>query len=104
MKISNFPGESRSLIERKEKREERSLVNRPSQFPIIANAINQTGSGGESEKWRMIDALITRPLFIIVVHDLESSRSSGVPRVRGGILERKMAGGCNSPCLGSRSR
>lgn len=48
MKISNFPGES--LIERKEKREERSLVNRPSQFPIIANAINQTGSGGESEK------------------------------------------------------
>ena len=54
----------------------------------------------------MIDALITRPLFIIVVHDfdeleLEGKGKGGVLRVRGEILERKMAGGCNSPCLGS---
>lgn len=57
-----------------------------------------TEGGGKSEKWRMIDALITRPLFIIVVHDFEPELE-GI--LRGEILERKMAGGCNSPCLGS---
>lgn len=48
----------------------------------------------------MIDALITRPLFIIVVHDLESSRSSGVPRVRGGILGEENGRRVQFPVLG----